>query len=102
MCQLPRQRRIRFNLKQSCSKARRKAALCRARAVAGAADRVWQRRLTPCWKAIAGGCHLDRRIDELIRAAGFRLERLDTGHMPGPKPWTFMYQGSAVPEHLSV
>jgi ubiquinone/menaquinone biosynthesis C-methylase UbiE len=57
----------------------------------------WQRRLTPCWKAIAGGCHLDRRIDELIRAAGFRIDRLDTGHMPGPKPWTFMYQGSAVP-----
>src|SRR4051794_38784267 len=21
----------------------------------------WQRRLTPCWRAIAGGCHLDRR-----------------------------------------
>ena len=58
---------------------------------------AWQHRLTPCWKAIAGGCHLDRRIDELIRAAGFRIDRLDTGHMPGPKPWTFMYQGSAVP-----
>jgi ubiquinone/menaquinone biosynthesis C-methylase UbiE len=58
---------------------------------------AWQHRLTPCWKALAGGCHLDRRIDELIRAAGFRIDRLDTGHMPGPKPWTFMYQGSAVP-----
>jgi SAM-dependent methyltransferase len=57
---------------------------------------LWQHRLTPCWKAIAGGCHLDRRIDELIRAAGFRIASLDTGHMPGPKPWTFMYQGSAV------
>jgi ubiquinone/menaquinone biosynthesis C-methylase UbiE len=57
---------------------------------------TWQHLLTPCWKAIAGGCHLDRRIDELIRAAGFRIESLDTGHMPGPKPWTFMYQGSAV------
>jgi ubiquinone/menaquinone biosynthesis C-methylase UbiE len=58
---------------------------------------AWQRGLTPCWKPIAGGCRLDRRIDELIRAAGFRIDRLDTGHMPGPKPWTFMYQGSAVP-----
>src|SRR5215217_7423753 len=57
---------------------------------------AWQRFLTPCWKAVAGGCHLDRRIDELISAAGFRIESLDTGHMPGPKPWTFMYQGSAV------
>ncbi|MGD9614082.1 MAG: class I SAM-dependent methyltransferase [Alphaproteobacteria bacterium] len=57
---------------------------------------VWQHRLTPCWRAIAGGCHLDRRIDALIRAAGFRIESLETGHMPGPQPWTFMYQGSVV------
>jgi SAM-dependent methyltransferase len=58
---------------------------------------AWQRRLTPCWRAISGGCRLDRPIDELIRAAGFGIAALDTGHMPGPKPWTFMYQGSAVP-----
>lgn len=58
---------------------------------------AWQRRLTPCWKVIAGGCHIDREIDALIREAGFRIDRLDTGYMPGPKPWTFMYQGSAVP-----
>jgi SAM-dependent methyltransferase len=57
---------------------------------------AWQRRLTPCWHRIAGGCRLDRPIDTLIREAGFRIDRLDTGHMPGPKPWTFMYQGSAV------
>jgi SAM-dependent methyltransferase len=57
---------------------------------------AWQRRLTPCWKAVAGGCRLDRPIDALIREAGFRIERIDTGHMPGPKPWTFMYQGSAA------
>jgi ubiquinone/menaquinone biosynthesis C-methylase UbiE len=58
---------------------------------------AWQHRLTPCWKAIAGGCHIDRPIDVLIREAGFRVDRLDTGYMPGPKPWTFMYQGSAAP-----
>jgi len=28
---------------------------------------AWQHLLTPCWKAVAGGCHLDRRIDELIK-----------------------------------
>jgi SAM-dependent methyltransferase len=57
---------------------------------------AWQHFLTPCRKAIAGGCHLDRPIDELIRAAGFRVDQLETGYMPGPKPWTFMYEGSAV------
>jgi ubiquinone/menaquinone biosynthesis C-methylase UbiE len=56
----------------------------------------WQRRLTPYWKQIGGGCHLDRKIDDLIRAAGFRVDTLETGYMKGPKPWTFMYQGSAI------
>jgi len=56
----------------------------------------WQRGLTPCWRHIAGGCHLDRRIDELIRAAGFRLDTIETGYIKGPKPWTFLYQGSAT------
>ena len=56
----------------------------------------WQHRLTPCWKRIGGGCHLDRKMDDLIRVAGFRVDVLETGYMKGPKPWTFMYQGSAL------
>jgi ubiquinone/menaquinone biosynthesis C-methylase UbiE len=54
----------------------------------------WQHRLTPCWKRIGGGCHLDRKMDDLIRAAGFQIDAIETGYMQGPKPWTFMYQGS--------
>lgn len=56
----------------------------------------WQHWLTPCWKRIGGGCHLNRKIDDLIHAAGFRVDALETGYMKGPKPWTFMYQGSAI------
>jgi ubiquinone/menaquinone biosynthesis C-methylase UbiE len=56
----------------------------------------WQHRLTPCWKRIGGGCHLDRKMDDLIRAAGFQINTVKTGYMKGPKPWTFMYQGSAT------
>jgi ubiquinone/menaquinone biosynthesis C-methylase UbiE len=56
----------------------------------------WQHRLTPCWKRIGGGCHLDRKMDDLIRAAGFRVDVLETGYMKGPKPWTFLYQGAAT------
>ena len=56
----------------------------------------WQRRLTPYWKRISGGCHLDRKMEELIRAAGFQIDAVETGYMTGPKPWTFMYQGSAT------
>lgn len=57
----------------------------------------WQHGLTPGWRRLAGGCHLDRRIDELIRAAGFRLDALETDYMTGPKPWTYLYQGRASP-----
>ena len=59
--------------------------------------RKWQDRLNPVWKSIAGGCHLNRPIAELIEAAGFRISRLDNGYMQGPKPMTFMYEGAAQP-----
>lgn len=55
----------------------------------------WQNRLTPVWRRIGGGCHLNRPIERLIREAGFQLERLETGYMKGPKPMTFMYEGMA-------
>jgi ubiquinone/menaquinone biosynthesis C-methylase UbiE len=59
--------------------------------------RRWQDRLTPVWKCIAGGCHLNRPIAELVADAGFRIERMDTGYMRGPRLMTFMYEGSARP-----
>ena len=55
----------------------------------------WQHRLTPYWKRISGGCHLDRKTDDLIRAAGFQIDAIEMAYLQGPKPWTFMYQGSA-------
>src|SRR5437879_3589351 len=51
----------------------------------------WQHRLTPAWRHIAGGCHLDRKMDDLIRAAGFDLTELRTEYAPGPRPMTYMY-----------
>ena len=60
--------------------------------------RRWQHRLTPMWQKIAGGCHLDRPIPELIRQAGFKVRDLQTMYLPGPKPLTFNYWGSATPE----
>jgi ubiquinone/menaquinone biosynthesis C-methylase UbiE len=55
----------------------------------------WQYGLTPVWKRIAGGCHLDRRIDELIRQAGFQISDLQTFYLPGPHPMTYTYKGRA-------
>jgi len=58
----------------------------------------WQDRLTPVWRRIGGGCHLNRPIRSMIEGAGFRIDRIETGYIPGPKPMTFMYEGSAWPE----
>jgi SAM-dependent methyltransferase len=38
---------------------------------------AWQRRIEPLWKRIAGGCHLCRRTEASIEAAGFRLDRVE-------------------------
>ena len=59
--------------------------------------RNWQDRLTPAWRRFSGGCHLNRPIRTMIEDAGFRLERIETGYMPGPRPMTFMYEGAARP-----
>lgn len=55
----------------------------------------WQDRLTPAWKRIGGGCHLNRKMDDLIAAAGFHIAELRTGYLPGPRPMTYTYQGLA-------
>jgi ubiquinone/menaquinone biosynthesis C-methylase UbiE len=59
--------------------------------------RRWQNRLTPLWKRVAGGCHLNRPVPQLLEDAGFRVERIDTGYMTGSKLMTFMYEGRARP-----
>jgi hypothetical protein len=56
----------------------------------------WQHRLTPLWRRLAGGCHLDRNIDDLVRTAGFDLAQLQTGYSQGPRPMTYMYEGRAL------
>jgi ubiquinone/menaquinone biosynthesis C-methylase UbiE len=59
---------------------------------------AWQDRLTPVWKRITGGCHLNRRIDELVMEAGFQISDLKTCYVAGPRPMTYTYQG--VAQHL--
>jgi ubiquinone/menaquinone biosynthesis C-methylase UbiE len=58
--------------------------------------RTWQGRLNPLWTRIAGGCNMNRKIDELITSAGFRITELHTSYFPGPRVLTYMYQGTAV------
>jgi SAM-dependent methyltransferase len=62
-----------------------------------ASVRWWQDRLTPIWRRLSGGCHLNRPIQSMIEGGGFHVDRVETGYMAGPKPMTFMYEGSARP-----
>ena len=61
-----------------------------------ASVRNWQRRLTPSWSRMAGGCHLDRDIPGLLQQAGFRFVDLQTAYLPGPRPFTYNFWGVAV------
>ncbi len=55
-----------------------------------------QHRFNPVQKKIAGGCHLDRPIDDLIIDAGFEMDRFARFSMAGLKMMSAMYSGVAV------
>jgi len=58
----------------------------------------WQNRLTPAWRHVFGGCHLNRDVPALLRAGGFTIEQLDTAWIPGsPAIAGFCYRGVARP-----
>ena len=62
-----------------------------------ASVRRWQDRLTPVWSKLGGGCHLNRDIPGLIREAGLHSTDIQSMYLPGPRPLTFNYWGTAVP-----
>src|SRR5918993_173622 len=56
----------------------------------------WQDRLDPFWTRLSGGCHLNRKIDDLLVNAGFQIDRLNTCYIAGPKIMTFLSEGAAT------
>ena len=56
----------------------------------------WQHRLEPLQKRVADGCHLTREPAELVRAAGFTIEHVESRYATGPKPWTWLTAGAAI------
>ena len=58
--------------------------------------RKWQHRLTPGWKKLAGGCNLNRNIEELIEQGGFQFKELKKKYIKGPKIAAFQYYGEAI------
>jgi ubiquinone/menaquinone biosynthesis C-methylase UbiE len=55
--------------------------------------RRWQDRLTPYWKKLSGGCHLNRDILNLLSDGGFSSDDLQSMYLEGPRPMTFNYWG---------
>jgi len=53
----------------------------------------WQNRLNPIWRRVSGGCNMNRKIDELVTGAGFKLAELQTMYLPGPRLMTYTYRG---------
>ena len=56
----------------------------------------WQDRLNPLQRIIGAGCNMNRKIDDLISAAGFEITSLDRFLMPkSPRILAEMYRGIA-------
>ena len=59
--------------------------------------RRWQDSLTPVWKYLGDGCHLNRPMDQVIQEQGWNVAALDTFYLPGvPRPFGYFYQGMAI------
>jgi ubiquinone/menaquinone biosynthesis C-methylase UbiE len=56
----------------------------------------WQDRLTPLQRRLAGGCHLNRPIDQLVADSGLDLTRMENYYAKGPKPFGYMFEGRAT------
>ena len=56
-----------------------------------------QQWLNPLWSRITGGCNLNRKIDELIQASGFRIVELKMEYADGPRAMSYVYSGQAQP-----
>jgi hypothetical protein len=53
--------------------------------------------LHPVWMRLSGGCELNRPILTLIEEGGFRIAGVETMYIPGWRPASFNYWGTATP-----
>ena len=58
----------------------------------------WQNFANPLWKKLGGGCNLNRDIALMIEENGFKTNDIETMYIPGWKPASFNYWGTARPD----
>lgn len=68
---------------------------CEHGAAPDASVRRWQDRLNGAWGRFGGGCNLNRVIPNVIEQGGFLIRNLETMYIPGWKPASFNYWGTA-------
>jgi ubiquinone/menaquinone biosynthesis C-methylase UbiE len=61
------------------------------------ATQKWQNRINPLWKRLGGGCNLNKDIPSIIEANGFKMNNMEAMYIPGWKPASFNYWGTARP-----
>jgi len=54
-----------------------------------------QNLINPVWKRLGGGCNLNRDIPNLIESNGFKIDQMETMYIPGWKPASFNFWGTA-------
>ncbi len=69
---------------------------CEHGAAPDASVRRWQNRINPVWKRVGGGCHLNREIPTLIEQGGFRIKEMKEMYIPGWRPASYNYWGTAT------
>ena len=58
--------------------------------------RRWQNRITPLWKIVGGGCHLNRPVPQYLEEAGFRIIEMEQEYLPDvPRIAGYNYWGIA-------
>ena len=64
---------------------------------------IWQKRINPFWRKIAGGCNLDRNIPKLITSSGFKISKMEEMYLPGtPKFAGYNYWGVAEKININL
>ncbi len=56
----------------------------------------WQFRIDPVQKRLFDGCHVSRNHPELLRQAGFEMDRHESEYGEGPAPWSYIHVGRAL------
>jgi ubiquinone/menaquinone biosynthesis C-methylase UbiE len=55
----------------------------------------WQDRMQPVYGPVAGGCHLNRPIADIVDRSSLAVERVDRFYAGGAKPFAYLFRGHA-------